>query len=141
MVDLKKFVGIPYGFNCETYESADCVGLVKLFYEEHGYNLSKYDRPTSEDWFVKDKFKVVKYLLKHFDKTRDIDNLSYGDLLVVEINGESHLFIYLGYDKVLTTYPKVSEYNGGVSFIDRFQKYWLKQPGVKFIAGFKRRCK
>lgn len=139
MKDLNKYVGIPYGFNCDTYDSADCAGLAAMFYKDHGWIPNEYPKPTSTDWYIKNPYYMERFLLKHFDKTRDISELTYGDLAVVHVNGEAHLFIYLGYDKVLTTYPKVNEFNGGVSFIDRLQRYWLQQKGVKFISGFKRR--
>ena len=140
MENFDKYREIPYLFNGETTEGADCAGLAKMFYIDHGWtDVCDYPKPQEKQWYVHDRYYMERYLLKHFDKTRDIDALEFGDLAVVRINGETHLFIYLGYDRVLTTYPKLDKWNGGCSFIDRLKKYWLTRNGVEFVAGFKRR--
>lgn len=137
MVNLKKFINIPYVFNGDTFDGADCAGLVKLFYEQNGWQLPHFNKPEYQ-WYLKRPMSMERYLLKHFDKSRDINELTYGDIVYFSINGEGHVGIILNYGKLLMTYPKINEFNGGISFIDR-TKYWFNIPGVKFIAGFKRR--
>ncbi len=137
MEDLKKYIGIPYGFNESSFEAADCAGLVSLFYREHGWP-DDYPKPKTKDWYMKEPLYMQKYLMKNFSMTRDIDELTYGDILYYQINGEGHIGVYLNYGKFLSTYPKVSEFNGGCSFIDRC-RFWFNMGGVKFIAGFRRK--
>lgn len=137
--DFSKYVSIPYKFNGETVDGADCAGIAKMFYNDHEWVPTEYPKPKTKDWYISNPYYMERFLLKHFDKERDIEKLEFGDLCVVRINGETHLFIYLGYDKVLTTYPRISQFNGGCSFIDRLKKYWLTIPGVEYVSGFKRR--
>lgn len=139
MKDLKKYIGIPYKFLGEASDGADCQGLIKMYYRDHGWPLVESDgKPIEPNWYQKDKYRFARYFLKYFDRTEDIDSLEDGDIIMFEINGEGHVAIYVEYGKILLTYPKVSEYNGGVSFIDRL-KYWRNIPGVKLISCFKRR--
>ena len=136
--DFSKYCGIPYKFNADTFEQADCSGLVKLFYEQHGWSGANYEKPKDEDWYVRDPLYMQRYLVKHFDMTRDINQIEFGDILYFLISGEGHLGIALPYGRILMTYPKINKFNGGVSFIDRY-KYWFSMRGVEFKAVFKRR--
>jgi cell wall-associated NlpC family hydrolase len=139
MSNLSKYVGVPYKFLGEDETGVDCIGLIKWYYRDNGWSLVESDgKPIDKDWYSKDKYRLARYFLKHFDRTNDIEQLENGDILLFEINGEGHCGIMLSYGKFLTCYPQVSQFNGGVSFIDR-TKYWFSQPGVNFIAGFKRR--
>jgi cell wall-associated NlpC family hydrolase len=138
-VNVNRFIGIKWEFNRSDFAAADCSGLAALFYREHGWKPDDYPKPQQADWYKTQPFYMERFLLKHFNKTRKIAELEYGDLIVVRINGETHLFIYLNHDRVLTTFKRINEFSGGVSFIDRFEKYWLALPDVQFVAGFKRR--
>lgn len=133
--NYKKLVGKPWLFNGrDPNVGLDCIGLLSAFYKEHNWEPTFNDGKTIEDdWFLKDKYRMLRYFVKNFDKTFDIDSLTYGDILMFEINGEAHVGIYLEYGKFLTTFPP-KEHCASYSFIDRLT-YW----GQFFIYGFKRR--
>ena len=137
--DFSKYVGIPFAFNESSFEAADCAGLASLFYREHGWS-GEYPRPKHKDWYITDQLYMQRWLVKNFDMSRDIDDIEFGDLLYFMINGEGHIGVALEYGKFLATYPKINDFNGGVSFIDRY-KYWFNMRGVEFKAVFKRRRK
>jgi cell wall-associated NlpC family hydrolase len=139
MKDISKFIGIPYGFNMNSYSQADCAGLTQLFYCEHGYQPQEYPKPTEHEWWIKNPFLMERFLLKNFDKTKNIQELKYGDLILTEISGESHLLIYLEYGKCLTTFPPGVKQWDGSEMPDRScivrKDIWLHG----FKMGFKRR--
>ena len=113
--DISKFIGIPYLFNGDTQEGADCSGLALFFYRQHNWKPDSYDKPIEREWWVKHPFMMERFLLKHFDKTKDISKLSYGDLILTKIGGESHLLIYLKYNRCLTTFPpNVKQWDGSI---------------------------
>lgn len=138
--DFSKYVGIPFAFNESSFEAADCAGLASLFYREHGWtSQANYPKPKHKDWYITDQLYMQRWLVKNFDMSRDIEDIEFGDLLYFMINGEGHIGVALEYGKFLATYPKINDFNGGVSFIDRY-KYWFNMRGVEFKAVFKRRC-
>lgn len=140
MTDLKKFIGVPYKFLGETFEGFDCIGAIKLYYRERGWPLVESDgKPIDTDWYQKDKYRLARYFLKHFDRISDVELLRDGDIIMFEINGEAHVGVMVdSYGRFISTFPPVSRYNGGISFCDRL-KFWLNMRGVKFISGFRRR--
>ena len=101
--DLVKFVGIPFKFLGTDYDGVDCIGLCQLFYKEHGVNIEFRDgRPIDKQWYLKEPFRLARWLLKNFVKIEDFNQFQYGDVVLFEINGESHTGIYIGRNKVLT---------------------------------------
>ena len=136
--DFSKYCNRPYCFNGEQEGTDDCSTLVKRFYEDHGWHDINYVKPTDQDWYIKDPLYMQRYLVKHFDMTRDINQIEFGDIIYFSINSEGHVGVALPYGRILMTYPKINEFNGGVSFIDRY-KYWFNMRGVEFKAVFKRR--
>lgn len=135
--NYSKYIGIPFVFNGDTFDGADCAGLVSLFYKEHGINID-YPKPKHKNWYEIDKFYMQRYLMENFIMSRDINDIKPFDILYYLINGEGHLGVALEYGRVLMTYPKINEFNGGASFIDRY-KYWFGIRGVEFKAVFKRK--
>ena len=138
MEDFSKYVGRKYCFNGTEEGTDDCSTLVKRFYEDHGWQEIDYVKPVDTEWYIKDPLYMQRYLIKHFDMTRDINAIEFGDILYFLINSEGHLGIALDYGRILMTYPRINDFNGGVSFIDRY-KYWFNMRGVEFKAVFKRR--
>lgn len=136
MQDIKNLVGIPWKFNGRSTETGvDCIGILTVFYRDHQWQPTFDDgKPIDHDWFTKEKYRMLRYFVKHFDKTLEISSLEYGDIILFEMNGEHHIGIYLEYGKFLSTFPPKSELINSYSFIDRL-RYWQSF----FICGFKRR--
>jgi cell wall-associated NlpC family hydrolase len=103
--DIGKYIGIPYGFNMSNHGSADCSGLVMMFYREHGWTPDTYDLPTERQWYIKNPYLMERFLLKHWKRTKDINALTFGDVVLMDINKESHAGIVLQYNRLLTTFP------------------------------------
>ena len=101
--DLTKFIGIPYEFLGTDFTGVDCIGLCQLFYFQHGIPLIFRDgRPITKDWYLTEPYRMVRWFLAYFQKIEDIVDLQYGDVVIFEINGESHTGIYIDDFKVLT---------------------------------------
>lgn len=101
---LNKFIGIPYKFLGTGFDGVDCIGLCHLFMNEYqGINITWRDgRPITKDWFVTEPFRLARWLCKNFTKIPDLNDLQFGDIVLFEINGESHTGIFVGNMKVLT---------------------------------------
>ena len=101
--NIEKFIGIPYKFLGTDYTGVDCIGLCQLFLNEHGYAIKFRDgREITKDWYLKEPYRLARWLINNFDKIDSMENMIYGDIILFEINGESHTGIYLGNAKVLT---------------------------------------
>lgn len=134
-IDFGKYVGIPWMFNGSSRAGCDCVGLLRLFYKEQGWEPSFDDgKPVDEEWYLKSPYRLVRYLGKHFNKVTEKNLLSPGDVIYFRENGEGHVGIWCGYGKVLQTYPPKHSMLYTASHIVRFDK--IKQL---YICGFKRR--
>lgn len=103
MEDVSKYVGIVHQFNGDTFENCDCIGLCRLFYKEHGWEQDFTDgKPVEPDWQKKDPYRLARYLNSHFTKTRNIEDLKFGDVILFNVYDDFHLGLYLGYGKMLT---------------------------------------
>lgn len=101
--DLSKFVGLPYKFLGTDFTGVDCIGLCQLFFNEHGYPIEIRDgRPITKDWYLTEPYRLARWLVKNFDKINNMEELRYGDIVLFEINGESHTGIFVDNGKVLT---------------------------------------
>lgn len=101
--DLCKFIGIPYEFLGTTFNGADCIGLCQLFFNQHGFDIEFRDgREITKDWYETEPLRLLIWLNKNFTKINSMENLQYGDIVLFEINGESHTGIFIGNMKVLT---------------------------------------
>ena len=138
MKNTNKFIGIPYAFNKSSFDSADCLGLCKLFYREHNWSETFDDgKEITQEWYKKEPYRLLRYLVKNFDKTKDINKLSYGDIIYFNVDSEGHIGIYIGYGKFISTYPgnpKSPFPQINKSFIDRIQN-WIPF----FVCGFHKR--
>lgn len=96
MGDISKYVGIPHRFNKAGFDGCDCLGLVRLFYKEHGYSPSFYDEfeVTKENYNSQSAWThLYKYLEKHFDKETDPSKLKVGDIVIFSVLGDIHFGI------------------------------------------------
>ena len=102
--DLSKYIGIPYKFLGTDFDGVDCIGLCHLFMNDYqGINITWRDgRTISKDWYVTEPFRLARWLCTYFNKVKDMNNLRFGDIVLFEINGESHTGVYVGDMKVLT---------------------------------------
>ncbi|BAL85091.1 hypothetical protein SELR_pSRC300180 (plasmid) [Selenomonas ruminantium subsp. lactilytica TAM6421] len=104
MEDIGKYIGITHKYAGADFDKCDCFGLVQLFYKEHGWSQSFDDgKPyPTEDEYAQPKYwrRLYEYLLRNFTEV-DYKDLSFGDVVVFEINGCIHLGIYLEYGKLL----------------------------------------
>lgn len=131
-MNINRFVGITHRFNGRSFDGADCIGLCHLFYREHGYSQVWNDgKPITENW-RDDKLRLLMFLRRNFTPTDDVDSLTYGDVILFNIDGDLHLGIYLEYGKVLAMQVPVCE---GESQSTIYPKtFWLPA----FVKGFKR---
>ena len=106
---LNNYVGIPYEFAGSSHDSADCIGLVRLFYKEHNWKPDIYDGPFYHNWYVKTPFRMIRFFIKNMNKIKDIKDLQFGDVVYFTIGGEGHVGIYYKYGRILTTFPDNSK--------------------------------
>ena len=137
---INRMVGVPYKFLGTDYDGFDCIGAMKIYYRERGWPLVESDgKPIDPDWYEKDKYRLARYFIKHFNRVTDVKSLIEGDVIMFEINSEAHTGIMIdNYGRFLSTFPPLSKYNGGCSFVDKL-KFWLNMRGVRFISGFRRK--
>lgn len=134
--NLDKYIGRIHKYQ-GTGECCDCLNLVQEFYKDHGYKQDFNDgrpRPqTYDDYITHEPTRLIRYLLKHFFLTKNIDELEYGDVILTLIGGEPHIGVYVGEGKALAMEIPVI-YGKSKSTIYK-GRYWKPY----FRAGFKRR--
>jgi cell wall-associated NlpC family hydrolase len=137
VINYNKYIGVKYVFNGRDINTGlDCLGLLQQFYKDQGWKEDFDDgSPIEADWYETDKYRFARYMITHFDRVKSIDELDESDVILFEINGESHVAIWVGFGKFLSTFPKMGLFNGGVSFMDRIKYY----PQLKITGLFKRR--
>ncbi len=137
MLNDNDYIGIPYKRLCDTHEQADCFGLVKLYYREHGWdtNFSDNKPVTYEQTQASQMIRVLRYLRKNFDETKNPDELEYGDIMLFMIDGDGHLGIMLDYGDILSAQVPSIE---GKAFSTVYHRGWWTPF---FKRGFKRRKK
>lgn len=133
MEDISKYVGIVHQFNGDTFENCDCIGLCRLFYKEHGWEQDFTDgKPVEPDWQKKDPFRLARYLNSHFTKTKSVEDLRFGDVVLFNIYDDYHLGLYLEYGKMLAMQVPVM-YGVSMSTVYR-RNYWTPF----FVRGYLR---
>ena len=132
MKNINHLIGLRHKFNGRDRNGVDCIGLCQLFYREHGYRQSWGDgKPIPSDW-QKYKYRLLLYLSKHFTPTDDPEALTYGDVLLFDVDGDYHLGIFLEYGKILAMQVPCLE---GVSQSTVYPKmFWLPA----FVKGYRR---
>ena len=104
---INRFTGIKHYFGRSDFDGCDCIGLVRLFYLEHGTNLTFDDgQPpvTQENYFTTASWRrLFRYIHKHFDELTDDSELSYGDMVLFRINDCEHMGVIVDkYGKCLS---------------------------------------
>ena len=98
--DSDRFIGIVHKTNGDTFESCDCLGLVRLFYKEHGWTLDFWDggEPiTNETAHSKKAWdRLYRYLNKNMKRVKKPDQLEYGAVVLFNIDGDMHMGLYVG---------------------------------------------
>ena len=129
MQETDKYIGKKYKFNGRTLDEFDCIGLLYLWGKEHGWNLDFSDgKLITHDWYEHSKYRMIRYLLKHMERI-DISHARHGDVVLWSIADESHTGIYLGYNKVLTTYPNNISQIARLSLGSRFFVSFFRKAG------------
>ena len=125
MIDFSKYVGIPNKKFGTDNNVLDCIGLCqKVYAAQHWYPTEWTDgKPMEDNWFETDPYHMHRFLVKNFTKVDGRDELSEGDLVLFSINGEAHISIYIGYGRILSTFPPVSQFSHGCSFVDKIRCY------------------
>lgn len=134
MEDIGRYVGVRHVFNGDGPGGADCIGLCRLFYKEHGWRQDFTDgKPVTRDWQTKDPGRLFRYLKRNFEETDDSAALDFGDVVLFKINGDYHLGLYLRYGKVLAMEVPYAE--GKTRSTIYSAPHW--RPF--FVRGFRRR--
>lgn len=133
--NLSKYIGLIHKYQ-GSGNYCDCLNLVQMFYKDHGYKQDFNDgRPRPKTWgdyINHEPTRMVRYLVKNFKKTKNIDDLEYGDVILTNIAGDAHLGVYIGDGKALAMQIPVVEGKSKSTIYKR--KFW--EPYFK--AGFKR---
>ena len=94
-MNIDKFIGIPHYFGESSFDGCDCIGLVRLFYAEHGWSQDFDDGlPIDKDTYMTAPVwrRLFRYLHKNFTEVSDVD---YGDVVLFRINDCEHLGIII----------------------------------------------
>ena len=133
MENIDKYIGILHKFNGRDYDGCDCLGLCSLFYKEHGWEQTFDDgRLITKNWEKREPFRLARYLNGHFTRENNYEKLQFGDIILFDVLGDSHLGIYLEYGKVLAM--QVPTIEGKTSSTIYHRDFWQKG----FKAGYKR---
>lgn len=139
MEDIHKYIGIPFKFARYDFNGCDCIGLIRLWFQDHQWKPEIYDgKPFSRTWYKREPYRMIRWFMRHFNLIRNINDLKFGDIVYFHINGEGHCGIYLNYGKLLTTFPHCQQWDNSnlpdqSMIIHRF--VW----GKIFRAGFRRK--
>lgn len=133
-MELDKYVGIKHKFNGDTFGGADCIGLCRLFYKNHGWQETFTDgKPITKDWQQKEPYRLIRYLQSNFDMVKSASELEYGDIALFNYDGDYHLGIYIGHGQMLGMQVPCKE---GFTISTIYKKlYWTHL----FVRGYKRR--
>jgi len=139
-LDTRKYIGINYEFNGRTLLSADCLGLISLIFEDNHW-LPHWDdfRPIEKGWYIKEPYRMLRFLCKNFITVRNMEDLVPNDLLYFNIGGEGHLGLFLEYGRCLTTFPPTEKQWDGTVIPSRSMIIHKQQWSQGFISGFRRR--
>ena len=126
-------IGLKYGFS---EGENHCVDLCRKFYELHGWRENfqdgKADPETLEEFNKNHKLRLLRYLLKNFDKVKDTYALEYGDVVIFNILGDLHCGIFIGHGDIIAMEVPCGE--GSRSGVYKY-KFWKKA----FLCAFRRR--
>lgn len=113
MFESDKYIGIKHITNGDSFDGCDCLGLIRLFYREHGWSEDFWDNGepvTVETIHDKDNWtRLFRYLNKNMKRVINPENLEYGDVVVFDVDGDLHLGIYIQDGLVLAMSVPVAE--------------------------------
>jgi len=138
-LDVSKYIGINYGFNGRSRESTDCVGLMSIVFDEEHW-MPRWDdgKSIEEQWYIKEPYRMLRFLCKNFIPIRNIEDLEAEDVLYFNIGHEGHLGLFLRYGKVLTTFVPGCKQWDGSELPSKSMIIHRSQWSQGFIAGFRR---
>ena len=94
-MNIDKFIGIPHHFGESSFDGCDCIGLVRLFYAEHGWSQNFDDGlPVDKDTYMTAPVwrRLFRYLHMNFNEVAVPD---YGDVVLFRINDCEHLGVII----------------------------------------------
>lgn len=101
MEDINKFIGVPYKSGGESMQGCDCIGLARLFYQAHGWKQDFRDgKPIVAKEDASAWKRLFRYMRVNFEKI-EITQLTFGDIVLFEIERDIHFGIYLEYGQML----------------------------------------
>lgn len=133
-MDIKNFVGIVYDLKNNSFEGADCIGIVDLFYKCHGWksDLMKY-YPKEIHWNLLDFIKIIKYLKRNFTIINNPAFVEYGDIVLFKRDTTYHLGIADDNLGLLTqSFPSVSFLTTSKVYMFIEWADWLDDGGIIF---------
>lgn len=96
MLNIERYIGIPYEWNGRSFEKCDCYGLVILYYrEELGIELTDYDHRRQ----AHSEFKNSEYLIENAHKEFvKVERPKAHDVILIRNKSETpnHCGIVLG---------------------------------------------
>jgi len=138
--EVSKYTSIPYVFNGRSKEGCDCLGLIIEIFKDEQWSPSFDDgKLIEEQWWVKEKYRLLRYLMKTMTPIKNIEALEPNDVLYFSIGGEAHLGFLLMYGRVLTTFVPGCKHWDGSEFPSRSMIIHRNMWNQGFIAGFRRR--
>jgi len=104
MIDLNKYVGLDFVF--DSYDSpntVNCLTLIRKFYKDNGFTET-FDDGKPYPHYVREgyKMRLLLYLINNFNKEDNINNLEYGDIVLLKTNNDINIGVYVDNGKVLT---------------------------------------
>lgn len=130
MIDLTKFIGLPYKHMGRDFNGVDCFGLCWLIYSDYlkieiphfleiQYTKNWYD--TGKNHILENVYWVekVNFPYQKFD----------GLLFIINNNIVNHIGLYIGNNKFIHIF------DGITSRIERLNRYWSNRlySGMRFI--------
>jgi hypothetical protein len=128
---MNTYINLKYKFNGRSDTHVDCIGLLERWSKDHHWNIIWSDgKPIEHDWYIKHPKRILKFLMKHFDKINDYNRLTCGDICYFVIQGEGHIGIYQEYGKLLTMSIPTNELSRTCIYKEQF---WLPY----LVCGFR----
>jgi cell wall-associated NlpC family hydrolase len=81
-----RWVGIPFAWGGESFDGADCVGLVRLYLRETGIELPPEDGPRdARAWRDTARDRMARFLAAHCER---VVHPQRGDIVLIRLPGQ-----------------------------------------------------